>query len=120
VHDEGFNQPWRLIDAPAMAGEIDAFGALQQRLQRADIVTHMAFRRRDDGGVPAHYMIAGQQRLAVIQRKAQMIWRVAGRVQGFQPPIAARDPLAAFQCAVRREIGVEKRLARLILLDGAP
>jgi hypothetical protein len=58
VHDEGLDQSRRLIDPPAMAGEIDTFWAFQQSFERADIVTHIAFRGRDDSGVPSHHVIA--------------------------------------------------------------
>jgi len=120
VHDEGLHKPRRLIDTPAMAGEIHLFGAFQQRFKRTYIVTHVAFRRRDDGRVPPHHMITRKQRLSVIQRKAQMIGRVTGRVERFQRPIASRDPLPTPQCPIRREIRVQKGFARRIVLDGPP
>jgi hypothetical protein len=60
MHDERLDQPLRLIDAAAMSGEINSLRTLQQHLQRADIVLHIAFRRRHDRGVPPHDMVAGQ------------------------------------------------------------
>jgi hypothetical protein len=58
MHDEGLDQPLRLVDAAAMAGEIDGLVPRQQLLQRADIVAHIALGRRDDRGIPAHHVIA--------------------------------------------------------------
>jgi hypothetical protein len=58
VHDKGLDQSARLIDTAAMAGKISVLGPRQQRLQRAYIVTHIAFGRRDDSCIPAHHMIA--------------------------------------------------------------
>jgi hypothetical protein len=58
VHDESLDQPACLIDTAAMAGEINVFGPVEQHLQRAYIVAHVPFGRRDDGRIPTHHMIA--------------------------------------------------------------
>ena len=81
VQQVGLHQALRLPDLPAVAREIHLVAALGQPLQRADVVAHVAFGRRDHAGVPAHHVIAGEQDLGALQREAQMIRSVPRRVQ---------------------------------------
>ena len=50
----------RLWDAAAVAGEENGVGAADELFERGHVGGHAAFRRRDDGGVPAHDVVAGK------------------------------------------------------------
>jgi hypothetical protein len=58
MHDEGLDQPLRLIHATAMPREINGLRPRQQFFKREQIVSHVAFGRGDNRRVPAHDMIA--------------------------------------------------------------
>jgi len=58
VQQVGLHQAPRLLDLPAVSWEIDAVIAVDQLLQRAQEVAHIALGRPDDTGVPAHHVVA--------------------------------------------------------------
>ena len=97
----------RSIGSPC-AGIIDAVVALHQLVEAGHIVRHVAIGRRDDGGRPAHHMIAGEQRACLRQREGEMVRGVAGRGDRGQRPACARDLLAVGEDAVGRIIAVER------------
>ena len=81
VHDVGLDHALRRLDAAAMGGQEHLVVPLHQPFQRADELRHVAFRRGDRRGVPAHHMIAGEHRALADQRKAEMVGCVARHMQ---------------------------------------
>ena len=83
------------VDAAAVAGQEDVILTVEQDFERGDVVGHAPLRRRDDGRVPRHHVIARKHDAAAFEREAEMIRRVAGRVDRSQRPIGALDRVAA-------------------------
>ncbi len=63
-------------------------------VETVKIVRHVAVRRRDNGRRPAHDVIAAQASILFLQRKAEMIGRVAWRFDGFESPAGAFEQIA--------------------------
>ena len=93
MQQEGLDQPLRVLDLAAVARVVHRVAALGQPLQRADVVAHVALRRRHHAGVPAHHVVAGEQDFRALERKAQMIGGVPRRVQ--RPSSPSRRPPGA-------------------------
>ena len=74
-----------------------------QLVQAGDIVRHVAVGRRDDGGRPAHDMVAAEQRILLLEVKAQMVRGVARCKDGLDGPAVALDHVAVFRHDIRHE-----------------
>jgi len=84
VHDIGLDHALRRLHPTAMGRQEDFVVAREQPFQRNEKPRHVAFRRGDDGGVPAHYMIAGKHGALSDERKTKMIRRMTRRVQNVE------------------------------------
>ena len=93
-------------------------GSDEKPIQAAQILSHVAIRRRDDGGAPAHYVVAAEQRLFLAQREAEMVGRMARRRHRLQRPARSLDLLAIAQHSVGAIVGVERRIgARPVIVQ---
>ena len=81
------------------------------RSSEAEELRHVAFRRRDHRGVPAHHMIAGEHGALADQRKAEMVRRVARHVQHVEREALGPDRVAVGKRAVRHEGGIDEIVA---------
>ena len=106
-----------VADRRAVAGEIDRLAALGELLQRSHVVAHGAVGRRHDRGRPSHHMIAGKQRVVLLEGKGHVIGGVAGRRHRFDGPAVAAHDLAIFERDVRAEIAVAAGIERIVLAD---
>ncbi len=70
VADHAAHQLARLLDRLAVGGVIDPVLALVQQREAFHVGAHIAVGRNHDAGRPAHDMIAGEQRVAFLQRIA--------------------------------------------------
>jgi len=79
MQEVGLDETLRFLDLAAVPGKVGAFGPLRQEFERADIGPHVAFGRCHHAGVPAHHVVAGEQDLRSLKRKAEVIRRVSRR-----------------------------------------
>jgi len=91
VHDIGFDHALRRLDAAAVAREEHFVVALHQPFERGEEVYHVAFWRRDHGGVPPHDMITGEYDALADQGKTEVIWGMTGHVQHIEGKAFALD-----------------------------
>ena len=94
-----------------MGGQEHLVAALHQSFHGRQIIAHMALRRRHDGGVPAHDVVAGEDGARADQRKAQMVGRVTWCVNDVQGPIIALDRVAVPELLVGHESFVDEGAA---------
>ena len=94
VAKQMLHEALRIGDRLAVGGVIDGVVAGQEFLQTGHVIGHVAVRRSDDGGAPAHDMIAGEEGLLLGQRKAEMVAGMAGGVNGSERPAGTRHALA--------------------------
>ncbi len=111
VHDIGLHHPLRRLHAAAMARQEDLVVAPHQLFQRGKEVRHVAFRRRDHRGVPAHDVIAGEHGALPDESEAEMVRRVSWRVQHVERDAAGLDRVAVLQGPVRLEGGIDEGVA---------
>jgi hypothetical protein len=97
MEKERFHELSRTAYRAAMGREVGLVVALKQGFEREQIIGHAAFRRGDDGGVPAHDVVAAEQQPALRQGEAEVIGRVPRRVHGFDLPVAAVNPASRLQ-----------------------
>ena len=83
----------------------------QELLQRGEELRHAALRRGDDGRVPSHHMVAGEHGALADQGKAEMIRRVAWRVQNVEGDAAGLHHVAVLKRPVWPEGGIDEGLA---------
>ena len=72
-------------------------------VEAGHIVAHIAIRRGDDCGRPAHDMVAGQAGVLFAQLEADMVAGVAGSLDDVQRPAGAGDDIAVANLNVRHE-----------------
>src|SRR5262245_7529295 len=106
VHEISPDQALRILDASAVTRQIDRVVARQHTFQRLHVVTHAAFRRRDDARAPGHDVIAREHEAGAVEDEAQMVGRVAGRVHRGRPPAGTGHAVAVTQHDVGVEIAV--------------
>ena len=97
----------RLLHRLAMRRIVERFFPIDELGEAFHIGLHVAVRRGDDGGRPAHDMIAGEDRVRLMQRKAEMIGGMTRRGNGFERPAVLRDDFAIAEYAVRRVAAVK-------------
>lgn len=107
VGDEAADEALGIGDGLAVGGMIDAIIAQQELFEAGHIVGHVAIGRGDDGGGPAHDMIAGEQRLLLRQGKAQVVAGVAGGGDGGEGPAGAGDALSLLHHMIGGVGGIE-------------
>jgi hypothetical protein len=95
VQKIGLHRSSRLGDRAAVTRQQQGVLALEQNLERAQVIGHASFGRGNDRRVPRHHVIAGEDDAPVVEGKAQVVGRVAGRVERIEPPILALDLVAA-------------------------
>ena len=61
-----------------------AGASCQQFVQRVQVAAHVAVGRADDGGAAIEHMVAAEQQAVFFQHQAQVVGRVARRVDGAQ------------------------------------
>ncbi len=71
--DERAQPPLRFGDRAAVAGPVNPFVTAAELLERGHVGAHRPVGRRDDRRRPGHHMVAGEQRLLLEERKAQMV-----------------------------------------------
>ncbi len=82
VQEIGLHGALRLVEAISVPRQIDGRrGAASSSCERADVVGHGAFGRRDERRVPGHHVVAREQDRPAREREAQMIRRVTRRVE---------------------------------------
>ena len=80
--------------------------ARDQLFQAAHIIAHVAVGRRHHGGGPAHHMIAGEQRLFLLQGKTHVIGGVPGREDAPERGALAGDQIAVLDLHIGHEVAV--------------
>ena len=108
-------------DGRAVGGPVHRVLALQQEIQALHVARHVAVWRRHDAGGPAHHMVAGEECLFFAQAVADVVRRVARRVQALERPAIPFDDLAVLDAPVGHERHVAALLHRhaLLVLAGA-
>ena len=84
VDQHGAHHGGRLRQHRAVAAIKHPIVAGQEQPQPVHIGRHIAIRRADDRGIPAHHVIAGKQRLPA-PGEAEVVGRMAGRIDRRQP-----------------------------------
>ena len=97
---QGPQKALRLGDRTAVAGPIDGMVEGAQLFQQIEIEPHGAVRRSDDGGRPAHDVVAGEQGFFLDQFETDVVHGVAGRPDRAQRVARAFKSLAVGQLAV--------------------
>jgi len=117
VEQIGFDRALRIVEAAAVARQENIVVAVEQNFERGDVIGHAPFRWRDDGRVPRHHVIAREDEAAAFEREAEMIGRMARRVDRGQRPVFARDGVAALERDVGHEIIIDEVAARRAVLE---
>jgi len=95
-----------------MRRQEDLVVAAEQPFQRVEESRHVALRRRNHGGVPAHYVIAGEHGSLSDQREAEMIRSVARRMQHVERGVADLHHIAVLQLTIGPEGWIDEGLAK--------
>ena len=103
---EGANMGLRLGDGRPVRGPIESIVALKQLVEARHVALHVAVRRRDDAGRPAHDVIAAEQRALFAQRVADVVGGMAGGVDALHGPVVAFDQIAIANPHVWLEVHV--------------
>src|SRR5260221_3035469 len=111
MRDEGADMRVGIGDRRAMRRPVRGIVAVEQLRERAQIGIHVAIRRRDDAGRPAHDVIAGEEDFLLVQRETQMVRGMAGRMHRGHPPALPLDDFAVAQGPVGDEIAIGAFLA---------
>ena len=96
----------RFDDRAAVPRPVDRLGAPAQLVERGHVGAHRAVGRRDDRRRPGHHVIAGQQRVFLDQREAQMIGAMARRGDGFDREARALQSFAVGEDPIGRIVAV--------------
>jgi hypothetical protein len=94
VADQKLHVARRVGHRRAMAGQIERLAAPRELVQRRHVVAHGAIGRRDDGGRPAHHMVAGKQQIGFLEGERHVIGGMARRRHRFERPAIAAHCLA--------------------------
>ena len=92
----------------------DAIVAIDHFAQRVDVGAHVAIGRRHNRGAPTHHVVAGEQRVLLVEGKAHVIRRVARGEHRAHGPVASARNDAAVDCA---NIGDKGNVDGLLHLD---
>jgi hypothetical protein len=103
MHDVGFDHTLRRLHPAAMRRQEHLVVACQEFLERGEKLRHAAFRRGDHGGVPSHHVVAGKHGALADKGKAEMVGRVARRVQDIEGYAAGLHHVAVLKRPVRPE-----------------
>lgn len=107
----------RILNCATMAGQEQAFAALNQFVQRSHEITHRPVRRRNHRCRPRHHMIGGEQDLFFNERKSEMIGGVSRRGYGLQGPVRSTDLFHVLQDPIRPECMIGASVKRIGLPD---
>ena len=105
VGDQVGHPPGGIVDGLAMARQEALPVSGGEAVQRGHVGAHVAVGRRDDGGGPAHDVIAGKERVA--EREAEMSAKMARGVDGGEAPVRAGERVAVGKVLVGGEGEVE-------------
>ena len=97
----------RAADGRAVGGVVDGVIARREFFQAAHIGAHVAIRRADHRGGPAHDVIAREEGVFLLQREAHVVGGVAGGEDAFEGPALPRDEIAV----AHHDIGDELHVA---------
>jgi hypothetical protein len=104
--DQRAHETLRFAHRPAVARPIDRLRAAAQFVERGHVVAHRPVRRPDERGRPSHDVVRREKGLFFRQGEAQMIRRMAWRLDRGQPPIRSLDALALAKLLVGAVIAV--------------
>src|SRR5271165_1649287 len=96
----------RLGDWPPVSGPKDAFVAGAQLVERGHVSAHRAVRRRHDRSGPRHHMVAGEERLLLEKREAEVVRAMAGRRDRLDSEAAPGEALAVVKRSVGRVVAI--------------
>ena len=86
---------------------------MAQQVQRVQVVVHIAIGRIDHGGAAIEDVVAAKEQAVFFEHEADMIGRMAGRVQGAQGvlvfALSQHQALAVGQCPIGREFAGRAR-----------
>jgi len=120
VNQIGFHRAQRTVQPAAVSGQVELVAPLEALFQRRDIAGHVAFGRRDHGRVPGHHVVAGKHRPGALHGEAEMVRRMARRVQRLDRPVGARDGVAVPEAHVGGELVVDELLSRGLMRSPGP
>jgi len=116
VNDETVDDLGQLVHDEAVPG-CDVRNVLRkQRIERSEVLAHVAVGRTDDDRRALHDVIAREEQLLFFEQIAELVGRVSRRVQHSERATGRRDPLTVSQGCVRLKRSV--RLWDLVRVDG--
>lgn len=101
VREEGMRIGRPVGDRSAVRRQVALVGEAEDLFERGEIVRHRAVRHGDEGRVPAHDVVAGQQPRRAREAESEVVGAVAGRGDDLETDIAGHDSLPVLEHPVR-------------------
>ena len=119
VGDERADVGLRAVDAGAVGRPVADVVALEKAGEASHVVAHVAVRRRDDAGRPAHHVVAGEEEAVLAKREADVVRGVAGGVHALEGPPVPLDEVAVAHLDLGDELHVSPFFHLHPVLPGA-
>lgn len=93
-------------DGAAMGWVVEPIGERDDLVERGKVICHGAIGDRDESGIPAHDVIAGEENICAGQAEGEVIGAVAGGGVDGERHVAGYDVFTVDEDAIRNQIPI--------------